>query len=471
MSMSDPIADMLTRIRNAQSVDKAVVSMPSSKLKVAIAQVLKDEGYIDGFAVRADDGKSQLEIALKYYAGRPVIERIERVSRPGLRIYKGRDAIPAGHERPGCGDRHHAQGRDDRPQGAPDRCRRRSAVLRRLMRQRLTEGSSHVSRRKNADHRPARRGRVDHGRADHVKGGNGTLVRASNALVTVKNDGGTLTFAPANDSVAADAMSGTMRALVANMVNGVSKGFEKKLTLVGVGFRAQAQGQKLNLQIGFSHPVVKDMPAGIKVETPTQTEILIKGADRQVRGPDRRRSARHPSARALQGQGHPLRRRARGPQRDQEEVRSDTMLNKKEQRLRRSRQTRVRIAQQGVARLTVFRTNLHIYASVISDDGSKVLASASTAEKAVREQLGGTGKGGNDAAAARWSASASPRRPRPPASRRWRSTVRALPTTAASRRWPKRRAKPACSSKRSSEGIQQWQSFNPALRPKATTTA
>jgi small subunit ribosomal protein S8 len=94
MSMSDPIADMLTRIRNAQIVQKAAVTMPSSKLKIAIAQVLKDEGYIDGFAVRAEGVKSELEITLKYYAGRPVIERIERVSRPGLRIYKGRDAIP-----------------------------------------------------------------------------------------------------------------------------------------------------------------------------------------------------------------------------------------------------------------------------------------------------------------------------------------------------------------------------------------
>ena len=94
MSMSDPIADMLTRIRNAQSVEKAVVTMPSSKLKAAIAQVLKDEGYIDGFKVSNETGKSELQIALKYYAGRPVIERIERVSRPGLRIYKGRDAIP-----------------------------------------------------------------------------------------------------------------------------------------------------------------------------------------------------------------------------------------------------------------------------------------------------------------------------------------------------------------------------------------
>ena len=94
MSMSDPIADMLTRIRNAQAVEKASVVMPASKLKVAIAQVLKDEGYIDGFAVKSEEGKSNLEIGLKYYAGRPVIERIERVSRPGLRIYRGRDAIP-----------------------------------------------------------------------------------------------------------------------------------------------------------------------------------------------------------------------------------------------------------------------------------------------------------------------------------------------------------------------------------------
>jgi large subunit ribosomal protein L6 len=117
-----------------------------------------------------------------------------------------------------------------------------------------------------------------------VKGPQGTLTRPLNSLVTVKVEGGKVTFTPANDSVEADAMSGTMRALVANMVNGVSKGFEKKLTLVGVGFRAQAQGQKLNLQIGFSHPVAKDMPAGIVVQTPTQTEIIIKGSDRQVVG-------------------------------------------------------------------------------------------------------------------------------------------------------------------------------------------
>ena len=117
-----------------------------------------------------------------------------------------------------------------------------------------------------------------------IKGGNGALVRAANALVHVRQDGASLLFEPANDSAEAGAMSGTMRALVNNMVNGVTKGFERKLTLVGVGFRAQAQGQKLNLQVGYSHPVVKDMPAGVKVETPTPTEILIKGADRQAVG-------------------------------------------------------------------------------------------------------------------------------------------------------------------------------------------
>ena len=117
-----------------------------------------------------------------------------------------------------------------------------------------------------------------------VKGASATLSRALNPLVTVKNEGGQLSFVPANDSTEADAMSGTMRALVANMVNGVGKGFEKKLNLVGVGFRAQAAGSKLNLQIGFSHPVVKEMPAGVKVACPTQTEIIISGPDRQSVG-------------------------------------------------------------------------------------------------------------------------------------------------------------------------------------------
>ena len=114
-----------------------------------------------------------------------------------------------------------------------------------------------------------------------VKGAGGTLLLAQNALVKVANEGGKLTFTAANESREANAMSGTLRQLVNNMVQGVSKGFEKKLTLVGVGFRAAAQGNKLNLSIGFSHPVNIEMPAGITVATPAPTEIVVKGADRQ----------------------------------------------------------------------------------------------------------------------------------------------------------------------------------------------
>ena len=114
-----------------------------------------------------------------------------------------------------------------------------------------------------------------------VKGSLGSLVLKPNALVKIEQNDGKVTFAPADNSAAANAMSGTMRQLVNNMVVGVSKGFEKKLTLLGVGYKAQAQGNKLNLTVGYSHPVEMVMPEGVKVETPAPTEVLIKGADRQ----------------------------------------------------------------------------------------------------------------------------------------------------------------------------------------------
>jgi large subunit ribosomal protein L6 len=114
-----------------------------------------------------------------------------------------------------------------------------------------------------------------------VKGAGGTLTLAQNALVKINQDAGKLSFTPADESREANAMSGTMRQLINNMVVGVTKGFEKKLNLVGVGFKATAAGNKLNLAVGFSHPVNKEMPAGITVATPAPTEIIIKGADRQ----------------------------------------------------------------------------------------------------------------------------------------------------------------------------------------------
>ena len=117
-----------------------------------------------------------------------------------------------------------------------------------------------------------------------VKGPLGTLKQALNGLVKVENVDGHLKFDVANDSREANAMSGTLRALANNMVNGVTKGFEKKLNLVGVGYKAQAQGDKLNLSLGFSHPVVHQMPEGVTCATPTPTEILIKGINRQSVG-------------------------------------------------------------------------------------------------------------------------------------------------------------------------------------------
>jgi len=117
-----------------------------------------------------------------------------------------------------------------------------------------------------------------------VKGPLGTLKQSVPGDVVVKVEGASITFAAANDTQQANAMSGTMRALVANMVRGVAQGFEKKLTLVGVGYKAQAQGNKLNLALGFSHPIVHVLPEGVKAETPTQTEIVIKGVDRQKVG-------------------------------------------------------------------------------------------------------------------------------------------------------------------------------------------
>ncbi len=117
-----------------------------------------------------------------------------------------------------------------------------------------------------------------------VKGALGSLQRGLDARVKIEHKDGAITFAPADESREAHALSGTYRALIAGMVTGVAKGFERKLTLVGVGYRAQVQGSKLNLSLGFSHPVVREMPVGIKAETPTPTELVLKGCDKQLVG-------------------------------------------------------------------------------------------------------------------------------------------------------------------------------------------
>ena len=205
MSMTDPIADMLTRIRNAQQANKVDVTMPSSKVKISIAEVLKEEGYITGFSVSDETAKPLLTVTLKYFEGKPVIETINRVSRPGLRVYRSASQLPK------------------------------------------------------------------------VIGGLGVAIVSTSKGVMADRKA-------RSNSKTAVALTGTARALISNMVHGVSQGFEKRLTLVGVGYRAKAQGNKLDLTLGFSHPVQYDVPNGVTVDTPCQTEIVVTGADKQVVG-------------------------------------------------------------------------------------------------------------------------------------------------------------------------------------------
>ena len=175
-----------------------------------------------------------------------------------------------------------------------------------------------------------------------VKGAKGTLELNVHSSVEVVQESGELRFAARNGDQQSRAMAGTTRALVNNMVIGVSAGFERKLQLVGVGYKAQAKGQVLNLALGFSHPIDYELPEGVVAETPNQTEILIKGVDKQL-----------------------------------------------VTRLRRARKARLKMHELEVVRLCVYRSSQHIYAQVISADGGKVLASASTLDKALRD--GATG--------------------------------------------------------------------------------
>jgi len=189
----------------------------------------------------------------------------------------------------------------------------------------------------------------------------GVEVTLAGQLVKVKGSKGELEWNVQEDGavkVAANeksknavALAGTTRALINNMVTGVSAGFEKKLTIIGVGYRAQAQGQKLNLTLGFSHPVVYEVPAGIKVETPSNTEIVVTG---------------------------------------EEIIGVIKMKDKKQARLRRAKKLRAKISRQAVSRLSVHRTAQHIYAQVIDETGSKVLAATSTLNASIKKEVKNT---------------------------------------------------------------------------------
>ena len=285
MSMSDPIADMLTRIRNAQASEKVSVVMPQ-QAQGCIAKVLKDEGYIEDFKVSAEGPKTQLEIGLKYYAGRPVIEKIERVSRPGLRIYKASRDIPQVMNGLGIAIVSTSKGvmtdRKARASGSAAK----SCASWREQRRRATRTIADVQNRKDAGDGAGRRGSDASATGEvSVKGPLGTLKQAVASDVAVKRDGDQVESSkPSNSRSRPMRCAARCARCSPTWCRACTKGFERKLKLVGVGYRAQAQGDKLNLTLGFSHPVVHQMPKGVKVETPTQTEILIKGIDKQQVG-------------------------------------------------------------------------------------------------------------------------------------------------------------------------------------------
>ena len=227
-----------------------------------------------------------------------------------------------------------------------------------------------------------------------MKGSKGSLSMEINNEVQLEKQEDVFKVQPRSKSKFSLAMSGTTRALIANMVEGVSQGFEKKLELVGVGYRAQSQGKKLNLTLGFSHPVVYDVPEGIQIETPSQTEILVKGIDKQRVGQVAAEIRRFRPPEPYKGKGvryadeNVVIKEAKKKLKYKE---IKMKLNKKQNRLRRARKSRAKIKELEMNRLSVHRTPKHIYAQIIDPNGDKILTTASTIEKKVKKDLKVTG--------------------------------------------------------------------------------
>ncbi len=237
------------------------------------------------------------------------------------------------------------------------------------------------------------------GQVVKMKGPKGQLQFVVHDDVSVKLDNGSITVAPRVETNRARALYGTARAQIANLLEGVTKGFEKKLDITGVGYRAALQGKKLQLALGYSHDVVYDIPEGILVTVPKPTEILISGNDLATRWSGRRGDPQLPSAGALQGQGRQIFRRVYLPQGRQEEVTEPVMSKLKITNARRKQRVRLSLRRtaNGRPRLSIFRSSKHIYAQVIDDLKGETLASASSLEKAMRD----TGKTGADVDAAK----------------------------------------------------------------------
>ena len=246
MVMTDPIADMLTRIRNANSVHHDKVEIPGSKIKEAIATILKDEGFIKDFEVIEDNKQNVIKVSLKYGANREkVISGLKRISKPGLRVYSQKDQLPK--VLGGLGIAVSRIGK--KPITVP------AGVT-------VTVENNLVT----------------------VKGPKGELQRQISQTMKITLDNGVLTVERPDDEKENRAMHGLSRTLINNMVEGVTKGFSKSLEIQGVGYRAAKQGNNINFTLGFSHPVVKEPPAGITFDVPAPNKIVVSGADKEKVG-------------------------------------------------------------------------------------------------------------------------------------------------------------------------------------------
>ena len=284
MPINDPLGDLLSRIRNAQMRNKSKVSSPSSKLRESVLEVLKTEGYIRGFAVVEREGYSEIEIELKYFEGEPVIREIERISKPGRRVYTSVQEFAAHQQWPWCRDRLDPEGRHGRSRRPRRQCRRRNSlygVLRPGTSKRI-KTMSRIGKKPVAV--PSGITANVEGQTVKVKGPKGALSVVLPDDVEVKLDGGKIQVDPRNETKRARSQWGTARTLVANLIAGVGKGFEQKLEINGVGYRAAVQGKNLQLALGYSHDVIYPIPEGITIATPRPVEIVISGTDRQKVG-------------------------------------------------------------------------------------------------------------------------------------------------------------------------------------------
>ena len=272
--MQDPISSLLTGIRNAQARKKLEIVVPSSTKKIALLKLLVREGYIDSVALE-EGNKPEVSILLKYYEGKPVIREIKRMSKPGLRGYVGKKNIPQINGGLGIAVVSRNKGL------MTDKEAREAGLGGELLCSVFWFMAKTFLKPINI---PSEVSLSYEDKSISVKGKLGELELNIHSDVNFSLETESISFSPSNDEPETLALTGTMRALTKNIIEGVDSGYEKKLEINGVGYRAKLSTNKLELSLGFSHPVEYQLPEGVTAELPSQTEIVLKSTDKQKIG-------------------------------------------------------------------------------------------------------------------------------------------------------------------------------------------